>query len=360
MSERPSSDAYWRPLVLKGLRSGEPASQVSAMSDISSGRVQLDEEIEALLLDALDDPGVYTFQERDWDDFDDEFGRRIVTRHRGVAEEAVKILGYGKRRERSVARIEARIDERGGEASERLYRALGELGPASVDRLLGDVEHPSERVRGWARAALSRAIHWSTPAQRFAILDTAIARLAILAEADDWLGLLEHAYGALSPNGNPALRPHVLTAGPDHDTVLAWLASEVRAVRAAAMSVLAHRALDPSVRALLAGRIAAELPRQLLGETERDANGHRRQTLVELALHILAVAVPEALESIRADDANARAALHDYTLFELRRPDPGTHDGGPWFVALALAGRLVDEPEVVEALRERTSTTSRR
>lgn len=353
-------DAYWRPIVSKGLRSSEAASRVAAMQDISSGRVRVDAEIETLLLDALDDPGVHTFRERDWDDVDDELGRHFVTREKRVAEEAVKILAYGKRRERSVALVEARIDARGAEASERLYRALGELGPPSVDRLVRDVEHPSERVRGWVRSALSRAIHASTPTQRFAVLGTAIARLAILSEADDWLRLLEHAHGAFSPHGNPALREHVLAAGPDHPTVLAWLASDLRSVRAIAISLLAHRALDPSVRALLASRIAAELPRQQLEETERDAMGHRRQTLAELAIHILAVAVPEALASIRAESAEARTALSDYTLFELRRADTRSFDGGPWFVALALARRLDDEPAVAEALRERASSGSRR
>ena len=246
----------------------------------------------------------------------------------------------------------------GEEASESLYRALGELGPQSGDRLLRDVEHPSERVRRGARAALSRAIHWSTPLQRFAILEKAIARLSNLSEADDWLRLLEHADGAFSPHGSPELREHVRVTGPDHETVLAWLAHDVRAVRAIATCVLAHRALEPRARAVLSVRIAADLPASRGAELERDGFGHRRPTIVELAVHILAVALPEALAAICAESEGARTALRDYALFELRRPSGEGLDGAHWFVAAALAPRLSDDPAVAEAHRESNGAAS--
>jgi hypothetical protein len=360
VSDAPRGNAYWRPIVLEGLRSRDPAGRISAMERIRTGYVHVDDVIEANLHEALEDQGVHTFQARDWDDLGDDDRPRLVTRSRRVADEAVKLLAHASRRQRCVARIEERIAALGEEASESLYRALGELAPSSVERLLRDAVHASERVRGWARAALARAIHWSTPAQHFAILDVAISRLGILSEADHWLRLLEHAHDAFSPNGLPAVRDHVVSAGPDHATILSWLGSEVRSVRAIAISVLAHRALDPRARSAVAHQIAAELPGHREAPIERDAGRHRRETLAELAIHVLAVAVPEALTALRNERPDVRAALSDYARFELERPDGEGLEGTPWFVGLALAKKLTDEPDIVEALRLRTAPRSGR
>jgi hypothetical protein len=335
---------------VKGLREAGAAGRVHAMERITAGYVAIDDEIEALLLDALDDPGVYAFRTRDWDDADDEFGRNVVTRRLRVAAEAVKVLGLPKRRARSVAAIEARIGERGPDASATLYEALGELAPESSDRLLRDVEHPSERVRALARRALSRAIHGSTPAQKLAILARALDGLDGAAEADDWLRILEPAHGYFAPHDIPATREHVRSAGPSPEVVERWLASGARSVREIAISILAHRAADDRARAILARRIAEALPRQIGVGPER-RRGHRATTEVELAVHILAIEVPDALARIREQSAEARAALRDYAVFELGRDDPGTMDGAPWFVAVALAKRLGDEDAVVEAVR---------
>ena len=97
------------PSLNPDLRSPEAWRRIDAIRRVAASGVD-DPEVEGALLDALDDPGVHQYQERDWDNVDDERAMRTVVVR--VAEAAVAALGSPRRRARAVECIEARLASR--------------------------------------------------------------------------------------------------------------------------------------------------------------------------------------------------------------------------------------------------------
>ena len=120
-----TDDAYWRPIVLRELKAGEPVRRIGAIERIRSGSVIVDGTIEAALLDAIEDEGSYVHRERDWDEHGEV---EWVSRTRRVADEALRLLGEPKRRARSIELIRARLSMRDPSAQTRLLAALERLG----------------------------------------------------------------------------------------------------------------------------------------------------------------------------------------------------------------------------------------
>lgn len=298
-----------------------------------------DPAVEAALLDALDDPGVHSYRERDWGDLDDERAMRTVTVR--VAEVAAASLGGPTHRARSVASIEARLASRPPDRVAPLFAALAALAPDATPCLLRSLAHEDLVVRRAAVRALARAVYLSTPSQRLEVLRRAIEGLRDPSLGDAWLELLAYKHSLFAAPGQDAMRAAVRAEGPDVETLARWLASDARSVREVALSMLACRADDARARDLLVDRIEKDLPRAI---PPPEAPGARESTEVELAVHILCH--ERSLNALCAD-ARAHDALREYALQGLRAP------GDPWFVALAVAKALVDDPQIIDVVLAR-------
>ncbi len=324
------------------LRSPEAWRRIAAIRRVTASGVD-DPEVEAALLDALDDPGAHQYQERDWGNVADERAMQTVVVR--VAEVAVAALGSPRRRERTVACLEARIASRTPDAAAPLFAALGALAPEATDVLLRALGHPDVSARRAAVNALGRAVCFSQPRQKLAVLRRAVEGLSDCALRDAWLALLAHTHALLAAPGQDGTRAAVRSDGPDVDTLARWLASDVRAVREVASSMLACRTDDARARDLLAELVAADLPRAAVAPVARDANGFRRSTEAELAVHILAH--EQTLTVACGEHGAARDALREYALQNLRAPEE------PWLVALAVARQLTDEPQIADVVLDR-------
>lgn len=333
----PTPDAF----VLEGLRSPEVHRRIDAIRRVGASGLD-DPAIDAALLDALEDPGVYAYRERDWGDLDDDHAMRTVTVH--VAEVTVATLGLPKRRARSVASIEARLAARAPEVVAPLYDALGALAPESTPFLLRSLAHADLDVRRAALRALGRAVFFSAPPQRLEIVRRAVEGLGDPSLGDAWRELLDCKHALFASPGQDAMRAVVRSDGPDVETLARWLASDARSVREVALSMLACRADDARARDLLAARIVTDLPRVDASSAGLRGQGARQCAEVELAVHILCH--EQTLTALCAD-TRVRDALRAYALRGLQGP------GDPWFVVLAVARQLADDPQLASVVLAR-------
>ena len=327
-----SARAHWRAFVLEGLRSGQPTRQIEALDRIRSGNASIDDEIEAALLDALEDVGAHTYRERDWD----EHGElEWVPRTRRVAQEAVERLGAPSHRARAVGAIRARLSAREPDARHALIMALGHLAPQSTDFLCALLDDDSAVVRSSARSAIANAVSFSTPEQQLAIFSVAFDRRADAEERSSWLDLLERASLRVSGLELDAMHAHLRTSGPDDATLDRWLASDERGARALASAILGHRADRSDVAARLGDRIVRELP-SVVAPFDVDAWGHRRCAEIELALQVVARRHPAALTSMMREPTVA-TVIEAYLA---RERAMATCERPLWLVARALADVL--------------------
>jgi hypothetical protein len=323
---------------LAELKSADAWRRIAAIERI--GALALDDaEVGDALLDALDDRGVYEYEERDWD-AEDEWPPRTRTVVKRVAESTVNVLRSDRRRGAAVRAIAARIASRDPERAKPLFEALGALAPDSTEPLLRALAGEHEANRAAAVRALGKAVFSSRPLQKLEVLRRAIEGLEDRALEGEWRKLLEYKHALFATPGQDALRDAVRAEGPDVGTLERWLASEERSVRAIAISMLACLAGDARARALLAARIVEELPR--VSGTYRNVHGFRDCEEIELALLILCH--EEALASVCAEDPRAPGVVRDHVVRGLGEP------GEPWFVVLALARALTHEPAITRTI----------